>query len=108
MNNRAFITAVLTLSGATTPQAAPNPPCSQSIPVLAGGAFVQTGDRLGDYYLAGNTPVDYFGGGPKTYRNWFVFALPAFPGPLQRAELRLPAGTTVSAAGTETWELHAV
>ncbi|HKX63005.1 MAG TPA: immunoglobulin domain-containing protein, partial [Verrucomicrobiae bacterium] len=83
-------------------------PCAQVVAPLAGGAIVQTGERVEGYLLAGNTTIDYFGGGPKDYRNWFVFRLPAFPGPLVGAELRLHAGTIISRSDQETWEMHHV
>src|SRR5262245_35274296 len=82
--------------------------CAQVVAPAAGGAYVQTGERVDGYLLAGNTEIDYFGGGPKDYRNWLVFRLPVFPGPLVGAELRLPAGTTFSQSDQETWELHHV
>src|SRR4030095_16656893 len=83
-------------------------PCVQVVAPLAGGAFVQTGQRVDGYLLAGDTGIAYFGGGPKDYRNWIVFRLPVFPGPLVGAELRLPTGTTYSQSDRETWELHHV
>jgi len=36
--------------------------CIRVLPAVAGGAFVQTGQRVDGYYLDGNTAVDYFGG----------------------------------------------
>ena len=83
-------------------------PCVQVVTPTAGGAYVQTGERVDSYLLAGNTEIDYFGGGPKDYRNWLVFRVPAFPGPLVGAELRLPAETTISQSDRETWEVHHV
>src|SRR5262245_55134896 len=84
------------------------PACVQVVIPTAGGAFAQTGQRLDGYLLAGNTSIDYFGGGPKEYRHWFVFRVPTFAGPLVGAEFRLHAGTMISDSGSEVWEVHHV
>src|SRR4029079_10209225 len=51
-------------------------------------------------YLVGNSF--------DTYRNFFVFNIPALPGPISKAELRINTYTIASTNGNETFQLRHV
>ncbi|MGC3959474.1 MAG: M36 family metallopeptidase [Verrucomicrobiota bacterium] len=42
------------------------------------------------------------------YRNWFAFNVPALPGPVVAAQLRIKTYSIVTATGSETFQLHHV
>ncbi len=63
-----------------------------------------THEAVNQNYICG----DNTGSSNAPYRNWFAFNLPALPGPVLTAQLRIHTYSILSPTGSETFQLHHV